>query len=423
MTTPPNYEYATDFGQPSETSIVPPTITTQASSEGDLGVTKLTDTLQVSGVVTTDEGFSVVDRLYQLPSVLSPSGEPQLAPSPSSSVPTTSTTPSTSAASSSSGSPTVTPTCTAANLVGTAAPIPVTTDGSYTTTPLNATTSGVTAAGVYGWQETLLDAAGNVVSVGECAPATEQTVVRQLSASTTVTHNTQTIGTPIVDTATITGTLLPGMTDTFTLYQQTGSTPSVSDPVAGTTPAVPLYQAPAASSTTGSGTSTTPTGTSTSTTTTTSGASSPVPDVVTNLVVTAPSLTTMTPGTYYFVETITDTKGDVLAQDTRGEPSETVQITPASGSKSAGSANMGARISTGGNKPHTQAVASPSTAGVNPWTMTGTLALAFGLGAITMTALELRRTRHTAKHRHHPPPPPTGVRDPNPPHPPSPNQP
>lgn len=167
-------------------------------------------------------------------------------------------------------------------------PIPVTQAGVY----VSPTTSVSTAGNVY-WIETLYDSGGEVLVEGTCGAPGETTVVTEQPEELTVTTIAVpqvTLGEPAHDTAKVTGTVPEGSTLTFEAYRQDGDTATctpeelvfTSDPVTVIGPGE--YA---------------------------SG------EVVFEQV-----------GTYYWIETVHDSGGEVIHRGLCGAPNETTTVVP-----------------------------------------------------------------------------------------------
>jgi hypothetical protein len=128
-------------------------------------------------------------------------------------------------------SSTAVPTCSAATLAFTSAPVTVHGSGTY---PMGAGFTP-TSAGLYEWIENYSGDTNNVAVSGSCGAVGESTVVVSVTTSATVQASN---GAPISDTVDVTGPLPVGSVITSTLYQ-----------ASDTSCATPLWATPSVTST------------------------------------------------------------------------------------------------------------------------------------------------------------------------------
>lgn len=166
-------------------------------------------------------------------------------------------------------------------------PIPVTQPGVY-----RSGSTSVDAAGSVYWIETLYDADGEVLVEGSCGAPGETTVVTEQPVELTVTTlatPTVVLGEPATDTAIVSGTVPEGATMAFEAYRQHGDAPVC-------TAEELVY------------------------------AGEPIPldgpgDYLSEPVVFEHV------GTYYWIETVRDSEGEILSRGLCGAPGETTTVT------------------------------------------------------------------------------------------------
>ncbi len=166
-------------------------------------------------------------------------------------------------------------------------PIPVTQPGVYR----SGMTSVDQAGSVY-WIETLYDAKGEVLVEGSCGAPGETTVVTEQPVELTVTTlatPTVVLGHPATDTAIVSGTVPEGATVTFEAYRQHGDAPVCTEEELVYTGDPILLDGP--------------------------GEYTSEPVVFEHA------------GTYYWIETVRDSEGEVLARGLCGAPGETTKVT------------------------------------------------------------------------------------------------
>jgi len=201
----------------------------------------------------------------------------------------------------------------AGNLIAPTAPVCDATTLDYTSGHIAVTKPGTLTAsfhsdklGVGTWVESLYSADGTLLTKGDCANKDEWAAVKQLVVTTQAKSNG---GGEASDTATLWGTVPAGSQLSSTLYDQKGSTASTSDEAIATAGPVGLNEG-----------------------------------LVNGVVVTLPSVKypdSMTKG--YFVESVFDIDGNLVAQGDRGVSSETIvnvptpPVSPSTGSGGNGS--------------------------------------------------------------------------------------